>query len=177
MKVEPQFDLIRCLQEIHRRGLRCLLIGRWAVAQHGAPVVTADFDFWVDPTDRARLFELLVQVFDAEPPTPERLRLPIVAVYVGPDKIDCLSARKLVNADGQELVFSEVFARSVVKRDASADLWLRVPCIDDLIALKKFPSQDPTKHARNLEDIRYLKTLKTESERRRLRSADRGGGS
>jgi hypothetical protein len=160
MKAEPEFDLIRCLQEIHRRGIDCLLIGRWAVAQHGAPVVTADYDFWVDPKERARLFALLFEVFDAELPSGDQLDKPIATIYVGPDKIDCFSARKMVNADGQALIFSEVYERSVEKRDKEADLTFRVPCIDDLIALKKFPSQDPVKHARNLEDIRYLKTLK-----------------
>lgn len=162
MKSEPEFDLIGFLKEVDRRGIRCLLIGRWAVAQHGAPVVTADYDFWIDPDQRSQLFELLEEVFDAELPEGERLKRPLVTAWVGPDKIDCFSARKVINDEGQQLTFDQVYARSVEKRDPQVDLVFRVPSIEDLIALKKFAQKDPVKHARNLEDIRYLVTLKKE---------------
>jgi len=158
--MKPQFDLIDFLRQLHRRNIRCLLIGRWAVAQHGAPVVTVDYDFWVDPADRVRLFRLLEVTYDARLPDEEQWSKPMVTAYVGPDKIDCFSARKIVNEEGQELVFEEVHARSVAKKDPGANLEFRIPSIDDLIALKKFSHQDPTKHARNLEDIRYLLTVK-----------------
>ncbi len=160
MKAEPQFDLIHFLQKLHDRKIRCLLIGRWAVAQHGAPVVTADYDFWIDPADRARFYLLLEEIFDAELPPEDRRNRPIVTAYVGPDKIDCFSARKIINAEGQELVFHEVYKRSVQKKSPEEKLVFRVPSIDDLIALKKFTHKDPLKHARNLEDIRYLLTLR-----------------
>lgn len=164
--MKPHFDLIDFLRQVHRRNIRCLLIGRWAVAQHGAPVVTVDYDFWVDPADRVRLFRLLEVTYDAQLPDEEQWSKPMVNAYVGPDKIDCFSARKIVNEEGQELVFEEVHARSVVKKDHGANLEFRIPSIDDLIALKKFSHQDPTKHARNLEDIRYLLTVKRKSSKK-----------
>jgi hypothetical protein len=161
--MKAQFDLIDFLRQMHRRKIRCLLIGRWAVAQHGAPVVTVDYDFWVDPADRVRMFRVLEVAYDAQLPEEEQWSKPMVTAYVGPDKIDCFSARKIVNEEGQELVFEEVHARSVQKKDPSESLEFRIPSIDDLIALKKFSHQDPTKHARNLEDIRYLLTMKRKS--------------
>jgi hypothetical protein len=165
--MKPQFDLIDFLRQVHRRNIRCLLIGRWAVAQHGAPVVTSDYDFWVDPADRVRLFRLLEVTFDAELPGEEEWSKPMVTAYVGPDKIDCFSARRIVNEEGQELVFDEVHARSAHKKDPAENLEFCVPSIDDLIALKKFSHQDPVKHARNLEDIRYLLTLAKKRDRKR----------
>jgi len=161
MKATPQFDLIGFLRAVHGRGIRCLLIGRWAVAQHGAPVVTADYDFWVAPKDRVRLFRLLEELFDAELPPENQWKRPIVTAYVGPDKIDCFSHGKTINEEGQELVFDEIYARSEEKKDPEDNLVVRVPSIDDLIAMKKFTPKDRAKQARNLEDIRYLMTLKT----------------
>jgi hypothetical protein len=161
--MKPQFDLIDFLRQMHRRKIRCLLIGRWAVAQHGAPVVTVDYDFWVDPADRVRMFRVLEVAYDAQLPEEEQWSKPMVTAYVGPDKIDCFSARKIVNEEGQELVFEEVYTRSVQKKDPAESLEFCIPSIDDLIALKKFSHQDPTKHARNLEDIRYLLTMKRKS--------------
>ncbi|MEW6325796.1 MAG: hypothetical protein AB1515_10475, partial [Nitrospirota bacterium] len=103
MKGAESFDLIRLLKLLAERRIRYLLIGRWAVAQHGAPVVTADYDLWVHPNDRRRLFRLLETVFDAELPDPTRWNRPLVTAYVGPDKIDCFSPGKIVNDEGEEL--------------------------------------------------------------------------
>ena len=163
MKASPDFDLIRFLKAAAVRRIRVLLIGRWAVAQHGAPVVTADYDFWVDPSHRQRFLDLLIEAFDAELPPREQWQQPLISAYVGPDKIDCFSPRRLVNEEGQELIFKEVYARSQRKHDPAEGLTFRIPSIDDLIALKKFTANDPLKRARNLEDIRYLLTLKGDS--------------
>jgi len=160
VKPSPDFDLIRFLKAAAARRTRFLLIGRWAVAQHGAPVVTADYDFWVDPGHRQRFLELLADTFDAELPPREQWQQPLISAYVGPDKVDYFSPRRLINEEGEELVFKEVYARSRRKHDAAAGLTFRIPSIDDLIALKKFTPGDPLKRARNLEDIRYLLTLK-----------------
>lgn len=135
------------------------MIGRWAVAQHGAPVVTAGYDFWIAPEDRIRIFELLSDIFDAELPPRNKWRNPIITAFIGPDKVDCFSPKKIVNDEGQELVFEEVYKKSDLKRNQEAGISFRIPAIDDLIAMKKFSRKDPLKHARNLEDIRYLLTL------------------
>ncbi|MBW1810420.1 MAG: hypothetical protein JRJ87_19645 [Deltaproteobacteria bacterium] len=160
MKDEVQFDLIGFLRNIHKNKIRCLLIGRWAVAQHGAPVVTADYDFWVDPKDRTKLIRLLDEEYQAELPAETDWNKPLLSAYIGPDKIDCFSSKNIINEEGQNLKFNEVYRRAVEKRDLENDLIFKVPSIEDMIALKKFSHSDPTKHARNLEDIRYLQALK-----------------
>jgi hypothetical protein len=160
MRPEPEFDLLLFLRALARRGLQYLLIGRWAVAQHGAPVVTSDYDFWVHPRDRLTFMGLLGELFDAELP-PEALRdRPILSLYAGVDKVDCFSMDCLVNDAGERLVFEEVYARSEEKRDAEHELVVWVPCIDDLIALKRLRHKDPMKNLRDQEDIRYLTALK-----------------
>lgn len=167
MKGAEPFDLIRLLQLLAQRRIRYLLIGRWAVAQHGAPVVTADYDLWVHPNDRKKFFRLLETAFDAELPDPAQWNRPLVTAYVGPDKIDCFSPKRIVNDEGEERTFDQVYARAEIKKNPKERLSIRVPNIDDLIALKKFTQNDPLKQARNLEDIRYLLTIKQARPKRR----------
>ena len=160
MKDSGQFDLIRFLKEAHRDKIRLLLIGRWAIAQHGAPVVTADYDFWVHPGDRLRVLRLLDRLFEAELPPKDLWKRPFITATIGPDKVDLFSPRKIVNEEGVELIFDEIYVRSEEKNDRAKKLVVRIPSIDDLIAMKKFRQDDPMKQARNQEDIRYLLTLK-----------------
>jgi len=137
-----------------------MLIGRWAVAQHGAPVVTADYDFWVHPGDRTKALNLLESLFDADLPALNKRSRPLVRAFVGPDQIDVFFHRRITNRDGEELLFDEIYARCEEKVDPDKRFRVRIPCLDDLIALKKFDSPDPLKRERNLEDIRFLLTLK-----------------
>jgi hypothetical protein len=169
MKGGQPFDFIRLLKLLEQQRIRYLLIGRWAVAQHGAPVVTADYDLWVHPNDRRNFLRLLETAFEAELPDPARWNRPLVTAYVGPDKIDCFSPKKIVNDEGEELLFDRVYARAEVKKNAAEGLVIRVPHIDDLIALKKFSQKDPLKQARTLEDIRYLQMLKASARKRKGR--------
>lgn len=160
MKEEPSFDLIHFIKTLSQKKIRYLLIGRWAVAYYGAPVVTADYDFWIAPGDRKKFLRLLSDLYEAELPAEGKQGRPLFSIYVGPDQIDCFSPRRMTNREGQELVFDEVYSRSKLLSDPKGDFSLRLPSIDDLIALKKFDPPDPLKRARNLEDIRYLLTLK-----------------
>jgi hypothetical protein len=169
MKGAEPFHLARLLTLLAERQIRYLLIGRWAVAQHGAPVVTADYDLWLHPNDRRKFLKLLEAEFDAALPDPAQWNRPLVTAYVGPDKIDCFSPKKIVNDEGEELVFDRIYARAEIKKNPTEKLSVRVPAIDDLIALKKFTQNDPLKQARNLEDIRYLETIKHTRPRRRAR--------
>lgn len=85
---------------------------------------------------------------------------PLFSVYVGPDQIDCFSPGRITNREGQELVFDEVYLHSKLLSDPKGDFSVRLPSVDDLIALKKFDPPDPLKRARNLEDIQYLLAVK-----------------
>jgi hypothetical protein len=160
MKEEPAFDFIRFIKALNKEKVRYLLIGRWAVAYYGAPVVTADYDFWIHPGDRKKFLNLLSGLYEAELPAEEKQRQPFLTIYVGPDQIDCFFVRRMTNREGQELGFDQVYSRSKRIRDQRSGFSIRLPHIDDLIALKKFDPPDSLKRARNLEDIRYLLTLK-----------------
>ena len=50
---------------------------------------------------------MLDEVFEAELPSEDQRSRPIATAYVGLDKIDCFSAKKIVNDEGQELAFEE----------------------------------------------------------------------
>lgn len=156
---EP-FDLLKFTTALNQSKLRYLLIGRWAVAYYGAPIVTADFDFWIPPEERARFIEILATNFDAELPPADRQTRPLLTAHVGPDQIDCFSPRRISNREGEILDFDTVYRRSRILKDETAGVAVRVPSLDDLIALKKFDPKDSLKHQRNLEDIRFLLTLK-----------------
>jgi len=160
MKEEPPFDLISLIKTLNQKKVRYLLIGRWAVAYYGSPVVTADYDFWIDPGDRKTFLNILEKFYEAELPSPEQQKKPMVSVYVGPDQIDCFSPRRISNREGEELVFDKVYSRSKLLSDPSGDFSVRVPSVDDMIALKKFDPPDPLMRQRNLEDIRFLMSLK-----------------
>lgn len=77
------------------------MIGRWAVAYYGAPVVTADYDFWVHPQDRKKFVTLLERLYDAEAPPEKKQRQPLFSIDVGPDQIDCFSPRRMTNREGE----------------------------------------------------------------------------
>lgn len=170
MKAEPEFDLLRFTADLERARVRYLLIGRWAVAYYGSPVVTADHDFWIHPADRKKVLAL-IEAAGGELPTESERTRPLATLYVGSDRIDLFSLRRIGNREGEVLEFETVYGRSRRIRDLKTEVDIRLPSIDDLIALKKFDSPDPLKHARNLEDIRFLETLKRQAKRKRGRAA------
>jgi hypothetical protein len=47
MKNGKEFDLLRFVRTLNRKEIPYLLIGRWAVILHGAPLMTVDYDFWI----------------------------------------------------------------------------------------------------------------------------------
>jgi hypothetical protein len=95
--------------------------------------------------------------------TLKTLPVPLSAPLSGLTRSICFSPPHS-NRDGEGLLFDDVYARSEEKSDPDKSLRVCIPCLDDLIALKKFDSPDPLKRERNLEDIRFLQTLKRERE-------------
>lgn len=52
------FNLEDLINELEERGIRYLLIGGQAVTVYGSPLVSFDFDFWVDPAQRKDFFKI-----------------------------------------------------------------------------------------------------------------------
>jgi hypothetical protein len=152
------FDEGAFFEAIGRSGARALLIGRRALVVLGLPVLTADYDFWVDPDD-ITLFNDAAAAFDLQP-----TRSPVDARRAGryalenDEHVDVLVAREVTAKTGDVVAQASVWAR---RRDVEIAPGVRVslPCLDDLILTKRF-AQRP----KDLEDIRMLEALRTEGD-------------
>ena len=153
MKADPSFDFAAIAAELNRRGIRWLLFGRQAVVLYGSPVSSADWDVWADPAQRGEVLEYFASLGYEVSAEVDDLA-PIVKVRAGLERIDLFLMRAMVNREGQQIDFSTTLARAgvVTERFDRSDA-IRVPAIDDLIALKKMGAAVRPKDE---EDIRYL---------------------
>ncbi|MFQ5899924.1 MAG: hypothetical protein ACE5IH_00005, partial [Thermodesulfobacteriota bacterium] len=135
----PILDIIR---EFNKKGYRYVLIGRQAVIQYGAPLMSIDYDFWIHPEDKEAILSFLADEEGFEGPSPDTKK-PIAIVYLEEEKIDLFFYRRIINRDGTRLSFDDCFDRAVVKEDPEGDFFIRIPCIDDLIALKRIRKASP----------------------------------
>ena len=159
MKAGKEFDLIEFIQALEKEKIPYLLIGRWAVILHGAPLMTADYDFWISPSDRRRILHLLERMrYDLPPAT--AWKQPLLTVYCASEKIDLLFFKQITNREGQRLSFEQCSKRSDVKEDRRRRISVRIPSIDDLIALKKSTRSTPEDELKDATDIRFLEAIK-----------------
>lgn len=153
MEPEATLEFDHLARELEAMGVEWLLIGGQAVRLYGGPRPSYDWDIWVNPRDRVRtltwLRDGLGLELSAEPEEPR----PIVKAYAGADRLDIFGVRSLTNLDGVTVTFADAHARSTVLRDPASRVQLRLPCIDDLIALKRMREGQP----RDEEDIRFLR--------------------
>jgi hypothetical protein len=176
-----ELDEIELFRRIGESGARALLIGRRALVALGLPVLTADYDFWVDPEDIA-LFNAAALPFGLVPShTPdearvrgrdvlendERSRVSAVglcptALARGGSKgpswvlylVDVIVARFVTTVDGQKVFLEDLWTRRV-SVPLSPDVSIVIPCLDDLVTTKRFAAR-----AKDLEDIRLLLALR-----------------
>ncbi|GMV41587.1 MAG: hypothetical protein AMXMBFR64_33030 [Myxococcales bacterium] len=166
MKAEPAFDFADVATGLNQRRIPFLLIGRQAVRLYGSTCFSVDFDLWLPSTHRLATFEYLEDALGYKMSDDRRGVRPIVHVHAGLGQIDLIFVRAIRNQEGQTLDFEGVYGRSVERQDSG--LVLRIPAIDDLIALKKVRLP----HPRDEEDIRYLEVRKSLEERGGLAPAD-----
>lgn len=159
MQAEKEFDLIQFTRFLDRENISYLLIGRWAVILHGAPLMTADFDFWVHPENKKKLLRLLAD-HGYEVPPESSWKQPLLSIYAGADKIDLFFVKKMTNLEGEQLVFEHCLKRSDLKEDQRRRITLRIPSINDLIALKKMPRRSRSEKLKDSTDIRFLQAIK-----------------
>ena len=153
-----EFDEIAFFRAIHACGARALLIGRRALVLLGLPVLTADYDFWIAIDDIAA-FTAAATPFDLVPThDPEAARHRGRYALENDEHVDVLVARSVPTTEGVIVQFEDVWARRrPVTLGAGVDVQL--PSIDDLILTKRFASRP-----KDLEDVRLLNILKTETE-------------
>lgn len=146
---EPEF-----FRRIGASGARALLIGRRALVALGLPVLTADYDFWVHPDD-VDLFNTAAAPLGLVPShTPEAARGRGRYVLENDEHVDVIVARFVTTFDGQKVLFDDLWSRRV-SLSLSPKAALVIPCLDDLIATKRF-GQRP----KDFEDTRLLLALR-----------------
>ena len=148
------FDELAFYQAIANSGAHALLIGRQALIALGMPVMTSDYDFWLDADDIAT-FNSALRSFDMFPSrTPEEARANGRYVLENDEHVDVLVARSVSTIDGVMVHFGDVWARRV-SQPLSGDVSVALPSIDDLLLTKRFGARP-----RDADDIRWLQRLR-----------------
>lgn len=143
------FDLIRRFN--HER-IRYLIVGRRAVILYGGPVLTADYDFWIHPSDKKKSLSLLLDELGFELSDVPDTKKPIVSGFSGMKKFDLFFQKGIKNIDNEMIEFEECYTNSVLKKDQTENVSFRIPAIDDLIRLKKIRKPN----VKDEQDIEYL---------------------
>jgi len=159
MQAEPLFDFPTLVLELNARGVRFLLIGRQALVLHGAPVLSFDYDLWVDETERQKLltFLLIEKGFESSAAIDDPR--PLVSVYAGQEKLDLFFHRAVRTLDGADLDFDTAWRDAVeVSDDTLPGFRVRIPSLDHMILLKKLRPRN----AKDEEDLKYLLARKSE---------------
>ena len=151
MEPEVELDYFDIIKDFNEMGTRYLIIGRRAVVLYGAPVLTADYDFWIDPKDKAKVLDYFLRrgcsLSDAEDSVK-----PIIQAYAGPKKIDLFFHKGVHNLDGDLIEFKSCYKNATIKEDPELGILFRIPAIDDLIKTKKIRK----KNVKDLQDLEYL---------------------
>jgi len=159
MKADRDFDLIEFVRRLEKDKISYMLIGRWAVILYGAPLMTADFDFWISPNDKMKVLQYLDSEGYEVPPK-EEWHNPLITVYSGADKIDLMFFRQITNRELLRIRFDDCLMRSTLHEDKKSNFKVRVPSIDDLISLKKIDRKSEQEKIKDQTDIRILEALK-----------------
>ena len=139
---------------------RVLLIGRRGLVILGAPVMTSDYDLWLN-FDDIELLNDAMSTLDLEPNHPPNVaRTRGRYVLEGPAHVDVLIARSApTRDDGTQLTFDETWARRREEKVGSTVVSL--PSLSDYILTKRWALR-----ARDLQDIVFLEALKRKEEAR-----------
>jgi len=151
--MEPEFELnfFDIIKDFNRLGIKYLIIGRRAVVLYGAPVLTADYDFWIDSADRDKVLSYFIDK-NCTLSEPQDSLKPIVQAYAGPRKIDLFFHRKIKNVEGDLIEFDSCYQNATIREDPEQGIFFRIPSIDDLIRTKKIRKEN----IKDLQDIEYL---------------------
>lgn len=135
-------------------GARALLIGRRAMVLLGAPVLTADYDFWIH-IDDIECFNAAVAPLGLEANhAPDVARSRGRYVLENDERVDVLVARSVSTVDAVPVRFDDVWQR---RRSVAygANATIEIPSAEDLILTKLFSARP-----KDLIDIDFLRALK-----------------
>jgi hypothetical protein len=157
--VEPgDFDEHGFFSAIADSSARALLIGRRAMIALGAPVLTADYDFWIH-IDDVELFNGAVASFGLHPNrTPDEARARGRYVLENDEHVDVLVARSIPTVDSIEVRFDGVWLRRMLV-PYGENRMLSVPGYEDLILTKLFAARP-----KDLIDIDFIRAIRAARE-------------
>ena len=159
MEPEVELDFFDIIKDFNRMEIKHLIIGRRAVVLYGAPVLTADYDFWIDSKERAKVRSYFVNKGCSISDSEDSMK-PIIQAYAGPMKIDLFFHKAIRNLEGDMIEFKVCYDNATTKEDPEQDVFFRIPSIDDLIKTKKIRG----KNVKDLQDIEYLLKAKAMKE-------------
>jgi hypothetical protein len=153
VEAEPLYDFPALVTELHALGIRFLLIGRQALVLYGAPVLSFDYDLWVDAAERGRLLHFLIGEKGFEASAAESDPRPVVTVLAGQEKLDLFFYRSVCNLEGEELDFEAAWRDSTCITDPTLPgFQVNIPSLDHMILLKKLRPRN----LKDEEDLKYL---------------------
>jgi hypothetical protein len=83
MESEKEVKWYDLLREFNRQNIRYHIIGRQAVILYGGPVLTADYDLWINPTDKEKNLSLLSDELGFELFDSPETKKPMVSGFSG----------------------------------------------------------------------------------------------
>ena len=135
---------------------RAILIGRRALIALGLPLLTRDYDFWLNGDD-ITLFNDAVAIFDLFPSqSPGEARASGRYVLENDERVDVMVAQVVFTVDRVRVAFDEVWERRQLI-EVSPGIHAAIPSLEDLILTKRFGARP-----RDAEDIRMLEALRPE---------------
>ncbi|MDI6751376.1 MAG: hypothetical protein QME07_00730 [bacterium] len=148
-------DPVEFIDAIHKAEIRYLLIGRQAMIAHGIPVQTFDYDLYIDgEIENEKKFIEVAENFDLFPSKPlEKLHQYFMFKLENDITIDVFRCKKIINQEGEAISFEEIYKNRNVIKDETG-FFVNVPCIDDLIKLKK------TDRYKDSVDVQFLEKFK-----------------
>ncbi len=153
MEPERFLDPLDFLRRLHASDMRYLLVGRQAMVLLGAPVLSADYDFYLspEPEDLKTLLSL-AEDLRLEVSPKQASRRPFFSLLGDTLKLDFFRARRYSIPGGESFTFDEIFERrKVIPVD---DFAVYVPTVRDLIRTKMIRGLP-----RDMEDLKYLQAL------------------
>lgn len=153
--VDPShFEEAAFFSAVASSGARALLIGRRALIALGLPLLTRDYDFWINGDDAAA-FNASLAGFDLFPShSPEEARARGRYVLENDEKVDVLVERTVFTVDRVKVVFDEVWERRRLV-EVGSGIEAAIPSLNDLILTKRFGARP-----KDAEDIRMLEALR-----------------
>jgi len=147
---------IEFLSELHKAGIRYLLIGRRSIIAYGGPVQTMDYDIYIDRKENNldRFLEI-AEKFDLMPSlSKEEIKKHYKFKLENNFTIDVFCPKYFSAGKGKKLSFNELYERRNIAKGETG-LEINLPSIDDLIELKRLGSRP-----KDIEDIKYLEGIK-----------------